>query len=231
MNGAPGLGLEDSLGTIRVCSRPGCGGAVELLVSTRDSGGPRGVVPEYAVRCSGAGCEYRFKLPDATTDASIDMGSRCACGGPVSDPTYKLSLRVKRPPPRFANFAHPSVVCVFCDRDLRDYVAMMRDAPAGPTGTGPTRTTHAGRPSPVQSPMTSPPGATEPSRGRGGTAGGRGSKRSRNAGSGARGAGASKRGGAGARGAGLRGGGGGRAGAKCYNCQGMGHWANECPRG
>jgi len=208
-----------------VCSRPGCGGAVELLVSTRDSGGPRGVVPEYAVRCSGAGCEYRFKLPDATTDASIDMGSRCACGGPVSDPTYKLSLRVKRPPPRFANFAHPSVVCVFCDRDLRDYVAMMRDAPAGPTGTGPTRTTHAGRPSPVQSPITEPPG------GRGGTAGGRGSKRSRNAGSGARGAGASKRGGAGARGAGGRGGGGGRAGAKCYNCQGMGHWANECPRG
>ena len=196
---------------------------MELLKSTRDSGGARGVVPEYRVRCSGAGCEYRFTLPDATTDASIDMGSRCACGGSLSDPTYKLSLRVRRPPPRFAHFRE-CVVCVFCDRDLRDYVAMMRDAPAGPS----TRTT---RPSPVQSPMTSP--AREPPGGRGGAggraAGGRGSKRSRTAGSGAGGA-ASKRG-AGARGAGGRGGGGGRAGAKCYKCQGMGHWAAECPRG
>ena len=173
------------------------------------------MVPEYQIRCSGAGCEYRFKLPDATVTASIDLGSRCECGGPISDPTYKLQLNVKRPPAQFGHF-RDCVVCVFCDRDLRDYVAMMRDAPAGPTGN--VRTRASPRPSPIQSPAQSPTGAARGGRG------GRGKRAAGGAGA------ASKRARGGGRGGG-RGDAGGRAAAKCYKCNGMGHWAQDCPQG
>ena len=228
---APG----ESLGTVRACSA--CGGDVALY-RREILGGGNGGGPAYAFRVACAGCaSSRFRLPDATLEASVDAGRECeapACADRQSGRrarVVELRMRARRLPLQYAELQRWSG-CVFCDRRLNELRAFLEDAPGnggdGVNGVG----ARTGQSNADQAMLASPRGASDRARGPARSPPGRGGgRRSRPRDDGdehggrevrARGGrGGERRGGRGARGGGDR--------DVCYKCNQAGHWANQCP--
>jgi len=245
-----GPGVDENLGAVRACAA--CGAPVELRKSPRGRGPGGGA--SFSVSCSGVGCDRadsNFALPDAVTSAAIDVMHECedpACvdvnGGAAC--LVDLRMRMTRLPPRFAHMGQ-FTGCLFCDRELRDLISMMEEAPRGGGGGG------GGPPGPGPGMGAGPgvgPGAG-PGSGGGGGGGGRGRGRGRassttTAAAGGRGRGRGRAsstttagrgrgrtraadGGGNARNVRARGGGGGGGGGDCFKCGRPGHWASNCP--